>query len=266
MKKEFELEISKIENNPHIKVLLEISNNLLNEHIEASFDFYSYLCSNKIDISDFGDFGCPSDILKIFENEKILNIKCCVDCVCNNCSNVKIFPKLIENIIHISEKKNSDCLQNDVLAVRSSLEELICDKCKSEHVSHIYNKEQDNEVNNMLIIILDFIQTEIRGKNGKRSYKIEFPKKYIINHFLKDKITNDLYELIATINMPTVDHFTACVKDIYYKGIVMQGWYVHDGMKNMGLCYLDKKFKDICNYNPYVLCNYNPYVLFFKKK
>ena len=104
----------------------------------------------------------------------------------------------------------------------------------------------------LIVIILDFIVIQKKTRNETKNI-IDIPKNYIINSYLTDHLTNETFKLMGSINMPNLSHFTATINDILWNNEILDGWWMHDGMKNMGSCILDTKFSDIIKYNPYVL-------------
>ena len=164
-----------------------------------------------------------------------------------------VLSEKISNILYFSDRENLKCIQADFNNMREqSIEDnLTCIRCNGKNnFNKIYTLKDEKSTSKLIVIALDFIFIKKKIK-GKEITKIEIPKGYVINTFIKDPFTNDIYDLIALINMPSLSHFNAYVNDIYYNGDERKGWWFHDGMKNMGFCKIDNNIKDFDKYNPY---------------
>ena len=106
LKNEFKMN----QNNKHIIFLIEILI-IIKRNLTSSFDFYSYLTSNKIDKNDYGEFGSPVDIIKILDYEKFLNLFLKVAISCKMCGHVKFEQHKISNILHIPNIYYEKCIQ-----------------------------------------------------------------------------------------------------------------------------------------------------------
>ena len=78
-----------------------------------------------------------------------------------------------------------------------------------------------------------------------------YPKNFIIND--KIKINETYFILYGLINLPSIGHFNSLIYEPRLGNVEFDGWWLHDGLKNMGKLVKIKKLKDLNKYQPYIL-------------
>jgi len=203
-------------------------------------EFWQSMFISNIDSNGPGIMGDVQDLFALFEPLTILRpfyseIHYCEFCKFNNTTKSR-FPIPLK--IHDLDDLNFDSVQKYFDWFFMKTRETHCEICLQKDL--IIDKQIEK---NQIFFILNLLfKTRSRGN-------------FIFNDVLVDMETQNKYELVATINNPTPNHFNCSIYEpqLQEKVLLKGKWILHDGLKNQGKLETVNNINEIWNQNPIFL-------------
>ena len=183
-------------------------------------DFWLQMYNAKVDDMGPGSQGFAQQLLHLFE--PLLNIQPFLEEIkyCHSCGlkDKKRLRWQIPMKIHDCNHLRFQSLQRYFDWYLNTEHSHHCEVCLQQNV-----EIKTNYLNEPDFIIIDFIGT---------AEDVDFQ----YNETLENQNTNSRFELVATVNMPTPNHFNCCIKGCSIVSEVgsVDTWHLHDGLRHEG--------------------------------